>query len=514
MAGSTSAFAGYHDEPDPRAHRPWPALWALVVGFFMILVDSTIVSVATPRLMTALDADVGAVVWVTSAYLLAFAVPLLVTGRLGDRVGPKNVYLAGLALFTVASAWCGLSGTVEMLVVARVAQGLGASLMTPQTMSVITRLFPPAERGTAMGVWGSVAGVAALVGPILGGLLVEVGWSWIFFVNVPVGLLGFALVWRTVPRLRTHAHSFDWAGVALSGIGLFLVVFAVQEGQSHSWGALWGPIGVWHVVIAGLVVLAGFVVWQSRNQREPLVPLRLFRDRNFSLATAAIATVGFAITAMTFPLMLYVQSVRGLSAIQAALLLVPMAVLAAALAPLVGRHLRRVDPRRYAVAGMALFVVALVMYWRLMTPDVPLAWLLVPATVLGLSNAFMWGPLAVTATRNLPAALAGAGSGVYNSTRQVGAVLGSAAIAAAMENRLVVHLGAVGGPGGPESFGGTLPEQLHAGFSAAMGESLLVPGLVLALGTLAALGFAPQLGSAASGSAATSETAPTGPATR
>src|SRR5881409_1992163 len=151
--------------------RPWPALWSLVVGFFMILIDTTIVSVANPRILEGLRTDINAVIWVTSAYLLAYAVPLLITGRLGDRFGPKNLYLIGLVIFTAASAWCGFSGEIGWLIAARVVQGLGAALMTPQTMAVITRIFPPDRRGAAMGLWGATAGVAILVGPILGGVL-------------------------------------------------------------------------------------------------------------------------------------------------------------------------------------------------------------------------------------------------------------------------------------------------------------------------------------------------------
>ncbi|MDX6248309.1 MAG: hypothetical protein QOF10_1669, partial [Kribbellaceae bacterium] len=253
--------------------RPWPALWALVLGFFMILVDSTIVSVATPAIITDLNADIGNVVWVTSAYLLAYAVPLLITGRLGDRVGPKKLYLTGLAVFTIASVWCGLTNSIEMLIVARVFQGLGASMMTPQTMAVITRIFPPDQRGRAMSLWGATAGVATLVGPILGGVLVDgLGWQWIFFVNAPIGVIGFVLAMRLVPDLPTHEHKFDLIGVALSTIGLFCLVFGIQEGQKYNWGQIKGPISVWSLIITGLVVIAIFIFWQSRTKDEPLLP--------------------------------------------------------------------------------------------------------------------------------------------------------------------------------------------------------------------------------------------------
>src|SRR6188472_3552095 len=221
MAQTPVTAPGKHaGTPAPDDVSPWPALFSLVIGFFMILVDTTIVSVATPAIINDLDAEVNAVVWVTSAYLLAYAVPVLITGRLGDRYGPKNLYLLGLTVFTLSSLWCGLTGSIEVLIVARVFQGLGAAMITPQTMAIITRIFPSDRRGQAMALWGATAGVATLVGPLVGGVLVDtLGWEWIFFINVPVGVIGFVLAWRLVPRLETHSHQFDWLGVALSGLG-------------------------------------------------------------------------------------------------------------------------------------------------------------------------------------------------------------------------------------------------------------------------------------------------------
>ncbi|TWD79820.1 EmrB/QacA subfamily drug resistance transporter [Kribbella amoyensis] len=481
-----------HEQVKPEL-RPWPALWALVLGFFMILVDSTIVSVATPAILADLGSDVGTVVWVTSAYLLAYAVPLLITGRLGDRVGPKKLYLTGLAVFTVASVWCGLTTSIEMLIVARVFQGLGASMMTPQTMAVITRIFPPNQRGRAMSLWGATAGVATLVGPILGGVLVDgLGWQWIFFVNAPVGVVGFVLALRLVPDLPTHPHKFDLLGVALSTIGLFCLVFGIQEGQKYDWGQIKGPLSVWSLIITGIVVLAVFLVWQSRNRGEPLLPLTLFKDRNFSLANTAITTVGFAITAMAFPLMLYAQAVRGLSPTRAALLLVPMAVISGVLAPFVGRLTDRAHPRY--IAGFGLFCCSVALFWlsQVIEPTVPIWELLLPIALLGVANGFMWAPIGSTATRNLPMHQAGAGAGVYNTTRQVGAVLGSAGIAVLMESRLAANLPAMPGgvaPAGEGFSGGKLPEALSQGFSDSMAQSLMLPAAVLLIGLVAALMF-------------------------
>ncbi|MFC7430385.1 MULTISPECIES: DHA2 family efflux MFS transporter permease subunit [unclassified Agrococcus] len=479
----------------PTTRSPWPALWALVIGFFMILVDSTIVSVAIPHIMAGLDAGINEVIWVTSAYLLAYAVPLLITGRLGDRFGPKPVYLAGLVVFTLASLWCGLADSIEMLILARVVQGLGAALMTPQTMAVIMRTFAPDSRGAAMGLWGGVAGLAMLVGPLLGGALVDgLGWAWIFFINVPVGIVGFVLVMRLVPSLPLHAHSFDWLGVVLSAAGMFLLVLGIQEGETYDWGAmpvLGVDVPIVGVILAGVVLMVAFVVWQWRNRREPLVPLGIFRDRNFALASLAIATIGFLVTAMAVPIFLYAQGVRGLSPTQSALLMVPMALGAGFLSPFTSRFLQARDPRLFVAAGILGMGGAVAWYgtWVQQQADVWL--LLLPGALMGVSSAFVWGPLGIVATRNLDPRLAGAGSGVYNTVRQIGAVVGSAAIAAAMSWRIDAELGAgasdrVSGA----SAGGALPEQVAGPFAAALGQSLLLPAAVTALGVVAALCFA------------------------
>jgi EmrB/QacA subfamily drug resistance transporter len=477
--------------PRTTEKKPWPALWALVVGFFMILVDSTIVSVATPTIATALDADINAVIWVTSAYLLAYAVPLLITGRLGDRFGPKVLYQVGLVVFTLASLWCGLAGSIEVLIIARVVQGLGAAMMTPQTMAVITRIFPPQNRGAAMGLWGAVAGVASLVGPILGGLLVDgFGWEWIFFVNVPVGVVAFVLAQRFVPTFDRHRHRFDYLGIVLSAVGLFLLVFGIQEGETYDWGTITGPISVWSLIIAGIVVLVAFVVWQGVQKGEPLLPLGLFKDRNFTLANIAITAVGVAISSFALPIMLWAQDVLRFSPTQAALLLVPQAVISAGLAPLVGKKLTVWNPRWVAAFGLACFSGGLFWFAALLSANADWGWVLLPSALLGLANACMWGPLSVSATRNLSPRLAGAGSGVYNTTRQIGAVLGSAGIAALIEARITANFPSQSGgasAGGAEQQVGSLPGFLLDPFSKAMGQSLILPAVVLVAAIVAAL---------------------------
>lgn len=481
----------------------WSALWALVIGFFMILVDSTIVSTAMPAIMNGLETDINGVIWVNSAYLLAFAVPLLITGRLGDRFGPRNIFLMGLAVFTLSSLWCGLSPNVEMLITARVVQGLGASMMSPQTMTFITRMFPYARRGAAMGLWGAVAGIATLLGPILGGVFVDtLGWEWIFFVNVPVGVLAIWRVLLKVPELERHTHSFDWLGVALSALAMFALVFGIQEGNTHDWGPFLGPIGSWHLIIGGLVLLGLFVLWQAKTRAEPLVPLGLFKDRNFSLANVAIAFMGLSITAMSFPMILYLQSVRGLTPTLSALMLAPMAVVAGILAPVIGKHVGKVEAKHFAIPGFFLFGVSITVYGLIMRADTPFWVLLLPPLFMGLGSAMIWPSVSLTATRDLGQAEAGAGSGIYNTTRQVGAVLGSALIALMMESRLAVESQkavsamATGGStplapqgGGEAGAGAAVPEFLHEAFSLALGQALLLPGLVAIAGALVALMF-------------------------
>jgi EmrB/QacA subfamily drug resistance transporter len=472
-------------DPARKPANPWRALWAMMVGFFMILVDSTIVAVANPSIMDKLNANYAAVIWVTSAYLLAYAVPLLIAGRLGDRFGPKNLYLLGLTVFTLASLWCGLSGSIGMLIVARVVQGIGAALLTPQTLSTITRIFPPERRGAAMSLWGATAGVATLVGPLVGGVLVDsLGWQWIFFVNVPVGVIGLGLAVWLVPVLSTNKHGFDVFGVLLSGVAMFLIVFGLQEGQSHHWSA-----GIWGMIAGGVAVMLGFVYWQSINKHEPLIPLSIFRDRDFSLSNIAIAVIGFTVTAMVLPVVFYAQAVCGLSPTRSALLIAPMAIGAGVLAPAVGKIVDRAHPRSVIGFGFSTLAIGLTWLSIEMTPTTPIWRLVLPLAVMGVGMAFIWAPLGATATRHLPPPLAGAGSGVYNATRQVGSVLGSASMAAFMTARINAELPPTPN-GAPSSSRGSvtrLPDFLHEPFSAAMSQSILLPAFVALFGVVAAL---------------------------
>ena len=474
---------------DVRRENPWNALWAMMIGFFMIMVDSTVVAIANPTIMIDLGIGYDAVVWVTSAYLLGYAVVLLVAGRLGDRFGPKNLYLIGLVVFTLASVWCGLSGSAAMLITARVVQGVGAGVLTPQTLSTITRIFPPQRRGVAVSVWGATAGVASLVGPLAGGVLVDgLGWQWIFFVNVPVGIAGLALAVWLIPELPTQAHRFDLVGVALSGVGMFLIVFGLQQGQSAHWQP-W----IWALIVAGIGLMTAFVYWESVNTREPLIPLQIFSDRDFSLCNIGVAITSFASTALMLPLTFYTQAVCGLSPTRSALVIAPMAIANGVLAPFVGRMVDRYHPRPVLGFGFSVLAIALTWLSFEMAPDTPIWRLVLPFTAVGVGMAFVWSPLTATATRNLPPQLAGASSAVYNSVRQLGAVLGSAGMAAFMTWRISAEMPQVS-TGTDSGVTLQLPAFVREPFSAAMSESVLLPAFVALFGIVAALfllGFAP-----------------------
>ncbi|MFI9155917.1 MFS transporter [Streptomyces sp. NPDC053367] len=472
--------------------NPWPALGALLVGFSLISLDMSVVAVANPAIMEGLKAGVSEVIWVTSAYLLTYAAPLLFTGRLGDRFGPKNVYLVGLVVFTLASLWCGVAGSIDTLIAARAVQGFGAALMTPQTMAVVTKIFPADKRGAAMGAWGGSVGVSLLLGPVVGGLLVDsVGWEWIFLINVPIGVVAFVLAWRMVPTLGTENHKFDVVGIVLSCGGMFLLVYALQEGNDEDWSGT-----IWLMIAGGLAVLALFVVTQALNKGEPLLLLSLFKDRNFSLANVGIAAMGAAVTAMTVPSYFFLQGVRGLSSMESALLFAPLAILTGVCAPFIGKLSDKTHPRTFTTIGFVLFAVTIVGYSQLMKPDSQLWMFSVTAAFTGVANAMVWGPLGAIATRNLPVQQSGAGSGVYNTNRQMGAVLGSAAVGALFADRIEAHLPGISGKGGKfEGSTTAIPSAFHEPYSKALSETGLLPAAFLLVGAVVCamfLRFPPQ----------------------
>ena len=531
---SAPTTAGAPPVVDLRGRTPWSVLPALLLGFFMIMVDTTIVNIAVPTLVETFDVGLSAVAWVTSAYLLTYAVLLLVTGRLGDRYGPKNVFVVGLAVFTLSSLWCGLSGSIAMLVVARAVQGVGAALMTPQTMAIITRVFPPHQRGAAMGLWGSVAGIATITGPVLGGLFVEsLGWEWIFFVNIPVGLIALFFAVRTLPALARSTKSFDVVGVVLSVVGLAALVFGVQEGETFDWGQVWGPITIPLIIGFGVVVIAAFLVWQHRLGADALLPLSLFHHRNFSLANVSGMAVSFAMIGIFFPLTIFLQSTLGLSPLHAALIGLPGSLVSGVVAPFAGRLSDRIPAKWVMVTGFASLAVATVWLDAVIAPGVSPWTIVAPMVLFGVGTGCVFSPMASLATAGLDHTTAGAGAGAFNTTRQVGGVIGSAAVVAMLQARLAVTLpdaareaatalpaefraafvdgfaaaggsftggsAAVAAPDGvpadvAASFAAAAQDAFNAGFATAAGQTMLLVAAVLVVGLVAGVAMRRESG--------------------
>ncbi|MGW5412833.1 DHA2 family efflux MFS transporter permease subunit [Actinomadura geliboluensis] len=418
--------------------NPWAILLTLSLGFFMTLLDLTIVNIAIPSMTDKLHASLDEVLWVVNAYVLVLAVLLITAGRLGDLWGKKNLFIAGVALFTVASLACGIAQDPTQLIAARALQGLGAALLMPQTMSIIIGVFPPERRGAALGVWGAVAGVSTIAGPTIGGLLVtSLDWRWIFFVNLPIGILVLAMAVPILPgRTPGVRHRFDLVGVLLASAALFCLTFALTEGQKYEWNA-----GIWGLIGAGLALFVIFVVQQrSRQDGEPLVPFSLFKDRNFTVLNLVGAAVSVGMVGMFLPMTIYLQSVLGFSALKAGLVMAPSSLVSMFLAPVAGRLSDRIGGKFILMGGLTLYGAGMV--WIVLVAEVGTDWkAFIPALVVsGIGIGGVFAPMATEATRNVPPRLAGAASGVNNTIRQVGSVLGSAAVGAVLQNQLASSL--------------------------------------------------------------------------
>src|SRR4030081_82504 len=425
-----------------RQRNPWVVLLVLVTGFFMIMLDTTIVNVAIPAMSAGLKISLDGILWVLNAYILVYAVLLITAGRLGDLYGQRNLFAAGLAIFTVASALCGLSQDENQLIAARVLQGVGGALLVPQTLAILTSLFPPERRGAAFGIWAGVAGLATLAGPTLGGAIVTyIDWRWIFFVNVPIGITALIATFVIIPDLRPgRRHGWDLVGVILATSGLFGLVFGLIEGERFNWGqiASYG-ITIPEVIVAGAVLLILFVIWE-RFQAEPLVPLSLFEERNFAVANWIAASVAFGMMSLFLPIVIYLQSVRGFSALTAGLTLAPMSLTSMVVAPIAGRMADRFGGKYILLVGVFVFAIGFGTLTFVAGPDSTWVNFLVPAIVAGAGMGMTFAPMTTVAMRNISPEMAGAASGVLNTTRQVGAAIGSAVVGALLQNRLAITL--------------------------------------------------------------------------
>ncbi|MFK0018499.1 MFS transporter [Streptomyces sp. NPDC090798] len=513
-------FKKWHD----KWHgNPWAILITLSLGFFMTLLDLTIVNIAIPDMGRDLDASLDEILWVVNAYTLALAVLMITAGRLGDLRGKRNLFLAGVALFTLASLACGLAQNPAQLIAFRAVQGLGAALLMPQTLSIIAEVFPADRRGAAMGVWGVVAGVSGALGPIIGGALItHLDWRWIFFVNLPLGVVVLGLAAAIIPgSRRTVRHRFDTLGVLLASGALFCLAFGLTEGQRYDWNA-W----IWSLFGAAALLFAAFLGHERGQQGdEPLVPFSLFKDHNFTLINFVGVTVSFGVVGMVLPLTIYLQSVLGYSALKSGLVLLPLALGSFVTAGPAGVLADKIGGKFLLMTGLLAWTAALV--WIVAAADVGSSWTAVafPLFLAGLGAGCTFAPMATEVMRNVPAKLSGAASGVNNALRQVGSVLAGAVVGAVLQAQLASSLtdqarqragqlpaayrdGFVGGfsQAGtdvnarqaarlPEGVPHDIADRMRAlgaqvfghGFVHAMGPAVLVPAAVLLTGALACL---------------------------
>jgi EmrB/QacA subfamily drug resistance transporter len=417
-------------------HRRWWTLGAVAFGLFMIMLDNTVVNVALPSIQRDLGIGLSQLQWIVAGYALTFAALMLTGGKLADHYGRRLIFVVGLTIFTLASLGCGLAESGDALIAARVVQGVGAALMNPATLSIISATFPPEQRGTAIGIWAGVSALALAIGPLVGGLITDhLDWSWIFFVTVPVGVAAVAASFLVIEESRdmSEERALDLPGQLAGGLGLFALTYALIEANNYGWTS--GRIlGAFAVAAAALLLF----VWLERVQRMPMLDLGLFRNGTFAGANSVILLVALAMFGVFFFVSLYMQNILGFSAVQTGAAFLPMTVLIILIAPLAGRATDRIGSRWLMTAGMVLVAVQLLYFSRLGV-DETFVDLLPGLLVGGLGMALVMTPSAAAAVRSVPVDKAGVGSAVLNAFRQVGGSLGiavmGAIIAAEVDNR-------------------------------------------------------------------------------
>ncbi len=435
-----SAKAAYDEK------RAWQILIVLCLAVFMLLLDSTVVNVAQVKIKDSLGANLTEIQWILDSYILTYAVLLLSLGRMGDIYGRKRFFMIGMAVFTVASVLCGLSGWigdqtglsgVYLLIFFRVLQGVGGAFMMPQSLSLLTVNFPAERRGAALGIWGSVVAVGAILGPIIGGLIVtHYSWAWIFLINLPVGIISLILVDRIVPESIDPAASrkIDWIGVAISGLGIFCLVFACIEASRLGWTS---P-EILGLFLAAAVLLALFVWWE-RRVADPIVKIELFAMRNFTVANIIGLVVAFGMLGIFFPITLFLQEVLGFTPVRAGLAMTPMSLMILVGAPISGRLSDRIGSRWLLFAGTAIMAIGILFITRQTTVNTTIASLAPALVVTGIGMGMTFSPMTAAAMRDVPLAVAGSASGVLNTSRNIGQVLGIAILGSVLQTRMAAH---------------------------------------------------------------------------
>jgi EmrB/QacA subfamily drug resistance transporter len=446
-------------------NRKWWTLGAMCFALFMIMLDNTVVNVALPSIQRDLHASISGLEWTINGYTLSFAVLLATGGRLGDIFGRRRMFLCGVVIFALTSATAGLAASSTDLVISRVVQGVGAALMMPATLSIITDAFPASERGKAMGMWAGVSALALAVGPVVGGFLTEhVSWRAIFYLNIPVaiGAVSASLFAVRESRDPTVGREVDYAGVAALTAGLAALILALVEG--NEWG--WGSTEIIALLASSVVALAAFVAIELRV-KTPMVEFHFFSDRNFLGAVVVALIVSFSMLGVFFFLALYMQDILRYSPLEAGVRFLPSTLMIVGVAPVAGRLADRFGPRWLITAGLGIVAASLYSFSGIAVDSSYLD-LLPGFMLLGIGIALTMSPMTSAAMNAVAVEKAGIASGVLSMFRMVGGSLGVAVTGA-------IFQGSVGG-----SFADATPQQ----FVEALGQAMAICAGVAALGAL------------------------------
>jgi EmrB/QacA subfamily drug resistance transporter len=429
-------------------------LWTFVItslALFMVVLDNLVVSTALPVIRVDLGASLEELEWTVNAYTLTFAVFLLTGAALGDRFGRRRMFVLGLSLFTAASAAAALAPSMNALIAARAIQGIGGAIVTPLTLTILSDAFPKERRGLALGAWSGIAGLAVASGPLVGGAVVDgISWQWIFWLNVPIGVVLVPLGVMFLRETHGPANTLDLPGLALASTGLFGLVWGLVNGNGDGWTS---PQIVTALTL-GAILTAGFVVWELRA-RAPMLPMRFFRDRAFAAANGASLFMYFGMFGSIFLLTQFLQTVQGHSPLGAGLRVLPWTAMPMIVAPIAGALSDRIGGRPLMATGLGLQAIGLAWLAAVSTPDVPYTELVIPFILSGTGMAMFFAPVANVVLSAVRPQEEGQASGANNAIREVGGVFGVAVLASVFAH--------YGGYGTPQTFVDGLTPALWVG---------------------------------------------------